>query len=138
LDALFGEDPIANIRFGTSKIARARNMAGYWFLVVTVVAIVFIFKNGVAFALCFFGTTAIPCVAIAGAKWGLVSGDSQQKFGVPLVAVLLLGFSYWLSTSVSLHLLGLDVSGLTLVIISGVIGLIGVPTSWGSSSINSN
>jgi len=113
--------------------AKVRKMVRYWFLAAAAAAIVLIFKNGMAFALCFLGVAAIPCVAIAGAKWGLASGDTQQKFGVPLVAALLLGFSYWLSTSVSLRLFGFDINGLTIGIISAAIGLIRVPASWGGA-----
>jgi hypothetical protein len=100
-------------------------------MIVTPVAIVFAFKIGFVFALCFFGTVAIPCVAVAGARWGVLAGDKQQKIGVPIVGLLLLAFAYWLSTYVSVKVFGVRVSGLILLIISGVIGLIGVPLSWG-------
>jgi hypothetical protein len=113
-------------------------VAVLWFMIVTPVAIVFAFKIGLVFALCFFGTVTVPCVAVAGARWGVLAGDKHQKIGVPIVGLLLLAFAYWLSTYVSVHVFGVQVSGLILVIISGVIGLIGVPLAWGGRVQGSN
>jgi hypothetical protein len=56
-------------------------------------------------------------------------GNDQQRFGVPIVAVILLAFAYWLSTNVLLKLYGYDTDGFTLLAISAVIGLLGVITS---------
>ena len=106
-------------------------MAVFWFMIIVPVAIVFAFKNGLGFALCFFGTAAVPCIAVAGGRWGLLAGDPQQKIGVPIVALLLLAFAYWLSSHVSVTAFGVQISGLTLLIISCIIGLLGVPLSWG-------
>ncbi len=113
-------------------------MAGLYFLAILGIAVVFVFKNGVAFALSFLGTAIIPCVAIAGMKWGLMKGDRQQRIGVPIVALLLLAFAYWLSTGVSVQVFGHNLSGLTLGIIGSVIGLIGIPLSWADTSSNAN
>jgi hypothetical protein len=95
------------------------------------VAIAFIFINGVVFALYFLGTAMVPCIAVAGMKWGLLRGDKQQRVGVPLVAIALLVFAYWLSTGVSIQIMGHQVSGLALGLIGALIGLVGVPLSWG-------
>jgi hypothetical protein len=108
-------------------------LAVLWFLIITPIAVVFVFKHGFAFALCFFGTASVPCIAVAGVRWGVVAGDNQQKVGVPLVGLLMLAFAYWLSTYVSVTVFGLRISGLILMIISSIIGLIGVPLAWGGS-----
>jgi len=113
-------------------------MAALWFIIILVIAIVLAFKNGPTFALCFFGTTAIPCVAVAGAKWGLVAGDAQQKIGVPVIALILLAFAFWLSTYVSVTAFGIEISGLVLMAIGGVIGLAGVPLAWGGQAPQRN
>jgi len=92
-------------------------MVFLWFGIVTPAALVLAFKIGVVFALCFFGTVSVPCVAVAGARWGVIAGDKQQKIGVPTVGLLLLAFAYWLSTYVSVKVFGVEISGLTLMII---------------------
>jgi hypothetical protein len=98
-----------------------------------------IFTGGFVFALCFVGTAMIPCIAVAGMKWGLLRGDRQQRIGVPLVAIMLLIFVYWLSTGVSIQVMGYHLSGLTLALIGGFVGLVGIPLSWGGSGpSNSN
>jgi hypothetical protein len=102
------------------------------------VGIAFIFTNGIVFALCFLGTTMVPCIAVAGMKWGFLRGDKQQKVGVPLVAIALLGFAYWLSTGVSIQVMGHHLSGLALGLIGAFIGLVGVPLSWGGSTPNAS
>ena len=91
----------------------------------------FIFTNGVVFALCFLGTAMVPCIAVAGMRWGLSRGDKQQRVGVPLVAIALLAFAYWLSTGVSIQIVGHHLSGLALGLIGAFIGFVGVPLSWG-------
>lgn len=105
-------------------------MVGYYATVVTILAIAFVFTNGIVFALCFFGTAVIPCIAVAGMRWGIVRGDNQQRIGVPVVAVLLLLFAYWLSTGVSLQLFGYRISGLAFGLISAFVGT-WVPLAWG-------
>jgi hypothetical protein len=107
-------------------------------MVVAPVAAVFVFKIGLVFALCFLGTAWLPCIAVAGARWGLLAGDRGQKIGVPIVALMLLAFAYWLSTYVSVTAFAVHISGLTLLIISCVIGLIGVPLAWGGQVANRN
>lgn len=109
-------------------------MIGYYFLAIFFSAIGFAFSNGIVFALSFLGAAYLPCVAIAGAKWGILMGDSQQKIIVPIIGFVLLALAYWLSTNINIHLLGFTLSGFGLAIISGLIGLVGVPTSWGGSS----
>ena len=103
-------------------------------LVIFGLGIGFIFTNGIVFALYFVGTTTIPCIAVAGIKWGIFRGDRQERIGVPLVGILLLAFAYWLSTRVSILILGHHLSGLALALIGAFIGLIGVPLSWGGSA----
>jgi hypothetical protein len=92
--------------------------------------IVFIFTEGILFAIRFVGTAMLPCIAMAGLKWGVLMGDRQQKIGVPLVAVLLLAFSYWLSNGVSIQIFGHHLSGFVLALIGAFIGLTGIPLSW--------
>lgn len=105
-------------------------MAGLYFLIVLCIAVVFIFKNGVIFALSFLAVTMIPCIAIAAAKWGVMRGDAQQKLFVPVVALLLLAFAYWLSPGVSVNVASVHLSGFVLMLIGGFVGLVGVPLRW--------
>jgi hypothetical protein len=90
-----------------------------------------IFTSGIVFVLYFVGTAMIPCVAVTGLKWGILRGDRQQRIGVPLVAVLLLAFGYWLSSDLSIFIFGHHLSGFALFLIGAFIGLVGVPLSWG-------
>jgi hypothetical protein len=106
-------------------------------LIVVGITIAFIFQNGLVFALCFLGTAMIPCIAVAGMKWGILMGDRQQKIGVPLVALALLGFAYWLSSAVSIQIGGTQLSGLVVGLIGAFIGLFGVPLSWGGTPVSS-
>jgi hypothetical protein len=109
-------------------------MAVFWSLIVFPVAVVFAFQHGLLFALGFLGTSWIPCIAVAGAKWGVIRGDRQQRIGVPVVAALLLAFAYWLSTGVEVLVFGHIISGLTLFLISAVLGLT-VPLAMGGAAV---
>ena len=111
------------------------NLAVFYSLIVFAAAIGFVFSNGILFALNFLGAAYLPLIAAAGIKWGLVAGDSQQKVGVPIVGLILLGLGYWLSRDVSLQLFGYHVSGLTLVIIGALVGFIAIPTAWGGQKV---
>jgi len=109
-------------------------MVALFTLAVFGIGISFIFTTGLLFGICFIGAAMVPCIAIAGMKWGILRGDRQQRIGVPLVATLLLAFAYWLSTGVSVHIMGHHLSGLALALIGAFIGLVGVPVSWGGSA----
>lgn len=98
-------------------------MAAAWALITFATAIIFLFQNGVVFALTFLGVCWIPMCAIGTAKWGLLKGDNQQKVVIPAIAVALLLFAYWLSTGVEVHVLGLTASGLIIGLISAVVGI---------------
>jgi hypothetical protein len=111
-----------------------KSLVVFYTLAVFWMAITFIFTKDIVSALRFFGTAMIPLVAIAGLKWGVLKGDREQKIGVPLVAILLLAFAYWLSTGVSIQLFGYNLSGLELGLAGGFVGLVGVPLSWADSS----
>jgi hypothetical protein len=111
-------------------------LAPAWFMVVTLIAAVLVFKVGFIFALCFLGTAWLPCIAVAGARWGFLAGDKQQRIGVPLIAFAILTFAYWLSTYVSVTAFSVHLGGLTLLVISSIIGLIGVPLAWGGQVSN--
>jgi hypothetical protein len=102
---------------------------GLYALVIFVVGVIFVFDNGIAFALRFFGTAMVPAVAIVGMKWGLVKGDAQQKVGVPLIALALLAFAYWLSTGVSVQIGGYHLNGWAVGLIGVFVGLAS-STSW--------
>ena len=104
-------------------------MVAFWFLAVTAVTLVFIFRGSFTFALCFLGTAILPTVAVGAFTWVHLFGDNQQKFGVPIIAVILLGFSYWLSTNVSLEFYGYHIDGFTVLAIGAAIGLLGVIAS---------
>ena len=108
-------------------------MVRLYTLAIFCITTAFLFVNGIAFALSFFGAALLPCVAVAGAKWGILRGDRQQKIGVPVIGVMLLAFAYWLSTGISVRLFGLNLSGLSFVVIGSLIGLVGVPIAWGAS-----
>jgi hypothetical protein len=101
-------------------------MVAFWFVAVTALSLVFIVRDGITFALCFLGTVILPTVAVGAFTWVQMFGDNQQKFGIPIIAVILLGFAYWLSTNVSLGLYGYNVDGFILLAISATIGLLGV------------
>ena len=104
-------------------------MVAIWFLTVTAVTLIVIFRDGFAIALCFLGTTILPTVAVGAFTWAQMFGDNQQRFGSPVIGVILLGFAYWLSTNVSLELYGYHVNGFALFAISAAIGLFGVIAS---------
>ncbi len=61
-------------------------------------------------------------------------GDSQQKIGVPLLAVCLLLFAYWISGDVFITIVSTEISGFTLGLIGAFVGLVGVPLSWAGST----
>jgi len=108
-------------------------MAVVYVLAIFGVAVALAFKVSVAIAFYFFVASMISCVAAAGFKWGLLRGDKQQRIGVPIVAILLLGFAYWLSSGVSLEIFGHHVSGLVCCLIGAAVGLLGVPLAAAES-----
>jgi hypothetical protein len=112
-------------------------MAVLWTLATLVIALVFVFQNGLGFALSFLGTCWLPCFSIGTVKWGILRGDKQQKTGIPIVGFLILGLAYWLSTGVEIHVFDHLIGGFTLWIISGLIGLT-VPLGMGEPSLKSN
>ncbi len=75
--------------------------------------------NEIHVALCLGGTSFISLIAAGGLKFGILWGDRAQKIAVPLVALLLFAFAYWLSPGFYVQLWGHRLSGLTW-------GLIGV------------
>jgi len=95
-----------------------------YFIISIILAVASFFRTGTSVALCLFGTSMISLVAAGGLKFGILWGDRAQKIGVPLVAILLLGFAYWLSSGFSVQIFGYQLSGLTWGIIGAVIGLI--------------
>ena len=105
-------------------------MVAYFFVAIFTLSVIIIFTKGFLFALCFLGTCSLPCVAVAGGKWGILRGDMAQKIGVPVIAVGILAFAYWLSKSVGVEVFGLYLSGFALWLISATFGLIGVPLEW--------
>jgi len=105
-------------------------VAGLYFLAILSLTAIFVFKNGILFALGFLGTTMIPCIATVAAKWGIIRGDARQKLFVPAFALLLLWVAYWLSKSVSLDAGGIHLSGIALLAIGAIVGLVGVPLRW--------
>ena len=99
------------------------------------VAIAFIFANFLVFALAFVGTSMLPCLAVAGAKWSILKGDGQQKIVGQVFSALLLALAYWLSNGVSIQLFGYHLSGVTIGLIGALVGLVGVPLSWAELSL---
>ena len=71
-----------------------------------------------------FGASFLAVVAAGGLKFGLFWGDSAQKIGVPIVAVLLLAFAYWLSGGFAAQLFGVALSGEAWAIIGGLVGFV--------------
>jgi hypothetical protein len=108
-------------------------MAVVYVLAIFGMAVALAFKVSVAMAFYFFAASMISCVAAAGFKWGLLRGDKQQRIGVPIVAILLLGFAYWLSLGVSVAIFGLHLSGLLCCLIGAAVGLLGVPLATAES-----
>lgn len=45
-------------------------MVIFYTLAVSGIGIGFIFANGLIFALCYYGAAMLPCIAVAGMKWG--------------------------------------------------------------------
>jgi hypothetical protein len=88
-------------------------------------------KAGVLVGLTAFSASFLAVVAAGGLKFGLFLGDRAQKIGVPIVAVLLLTFAYWLSGGFSVQLFGVALSGEAWAIIGGLVGLVCVPADWG-------
>jgi len=113
-------------------------MVMFYTLAIFGMAIAFMFTKDIVSAFSFFGTAMIPLVAVAGLKWGVLRGDSEQKIGVPLVAILLLAFAYWLSTGVSIQIFGYNLNGLVLGIAGSFVGLVGIPLSWAASSTSAS
>lgn len=87
------------------------------------------FRTALFFALTFLGTTTIPLIAVVGIKWAILTGDRQQKIGVPIIVLALLAFAYWLSIGVTIQAFDYNVSGLALLIISAGLGLISAPAA---------
>ncbi len=88
------------------------------------IAITGAMKAGVLVGLSAFGASFIAVVAAGGLKFGLLWGDRAQKIGVPIVAMLLLTFAYWLSGGFSAQLFGVALSGEAWAIIGGLVGLV--------------
>jgi hypothetical protein len=101
------------------------------YLFLSVAIAVTAIKVGVLVGLSAFGASFLAVVAAGGLKFGLFLGDRAQKIGVPIVAVLLLTFAYWLSGGFSVHLFGVALSGEAWAIIGGLVGLVCVPADWG-------
>jgi len=95
----------------------------YYTLAVLGGTIAFLFSNGILFALTFLAVGLLPCFAVGAAKWGIFAGDKQQSIGVPIVALIPLGFAYWLSRGIALQVFGYHLSGLALLLLSAIIGL---------------
>jgi hypothetical protein len=66
-------------------------MIGLYVLAMMGIAMVLLVNDGIALAVSFYGAALLPCIAVAGAKWGSLKGDGQQKISVPLIGVVLLG-----------------------------------------------
>jgi len=112
-------------------------MAVYFFIAICALSILAAFKIGLLSALGFFGTTAIPVIAMPAIKWGLLRGkELRHKIGSPVFGAILLCFAYWLSTGASLELFGLHFNGILLFAISCVVGLVGAPMSWAEESLH--
>lgn len=105
-------------------------MVIFYALAVFGVAIASIFTNGLVFALLFVGTSMLPCLAVATAKWSILKGDSQQKIVIPVISVFLLALAYWLSNGVWIQLFGYHLNGMTIGLMGALVGLLGVPLSW--------
>jgi|SRR5215467_2326874 len=82
----------------------------YLFLSVAI-AIAGAMKAGVVVGLSAFGGSFVAVVSAGGLKFGLFWGDRAQKIGIPIIAVLLLTFAYWLSGGFSAQLFGVTLSG---------------------------
>jgi hypothetical protein len=95
----------------------------YLFLSIAI-AITGAIKAGVLVGLSAFGASYLAVVAAGGLKFGLFWGDSAQKIGVPIVAVLLLAFAYWLSGGFAAQLFGVALSGEAWAIIGGLVGFV--------------
>jgi hypothetical protein len=94
------------------------------YLFLSAIAITGAIKAGVLVGLSAFGASFLAVVAAGGLKFGLFWGDRAQKIGVPIVAVLLLTFAYWLSGGFSARLFGVGLSGEAWAIIGALVGFV--------------
>ena len=114
-------------RFGTAM--RGAVLDTFWpiyiyFICSIIMALGFLLRGEVKFALCLFGTSMLSLTAAGGLKFGLLWGDKSQRIGVPIVALLIFAIAYWLSAGFSVQLFGHYISGLTWGIIGAAIGLL--------------
>jgi hypothetical protein len=69
------------------------------YVIMSVIISVFVLSHiGVSAGVCAFLTSAIVLIAGRGFKAMVVWGDTTQKIGGTVVAILLAAFAYWLST----------------------------------------
>ncbi len=95
-----------------------------YLLLSVAIAITGAMKAGVLVGLSAFGASFLAVIAAGGLKLGLFWGDRAQRIGVPIVAVLLLTFAYWLSSGFSAQLFGVALSGEAWTIIVGLVGFV--------------
>jgi tetratricopeptide (TPR) repeat protein len=89
----------------------------------TVLTLSALFRGEMHAALCLCGTSFISLIAAGGLKFGILRGDKAQRVGVPIIALVLFAFAYWLSNGFSVQLFGYNLSGLTWGAIGALIGI---------------
>jgi TPR repeat protein len=118
---------------------RDRFWPAYLYLIASIVlTFSALFRAEIQGALCLFGTSFVSLIAAGGLKFGLLRGDKAQRIGVRLVALVLFALACWLSSGLSVQVLGYSLSGIMWGAIGAIIGIISIdqrttPNRWPGS-----